>query len=112
MNFRQEEGGVRMRKWEEILMILKKISNQSDEIWSAVKPIREPEQGIRWAGAVPQVAKEFFPNRRDYPVIISFRTTYPGWLEIQKSKEWKNFEKYLREVQKRDSLTSRPKKID
>lgn len=82
------------RIYEELLVI----ENKSKEICQYVEPKERIENGI--------VIKTFFPSRSTYPTRVSFELDYHGWLKLQKSKEWKDFQKLLLKYQKRHNQKS------
>ena len=77
---------------------LKVIENKANEICQYVEPKERIENGI--------VIKTFFPIQSNRPTRVSFELDYHDWLKLQKSKEWKDFEKLFLKYQKRHNQQS------
>ena len=63
-----------------------------NEICEYLKPLKEKDSGI--------TIKTFLPNLSIQPTVVSFELNYHDWLKLEKSKEWKSFQKLLLECQK------------
>lgn len=76
------------RIYEELIAI----RNEIKEIRKHVEPKGRIENGI--------FIRTFFPNQPIQPTAVSFELDYRDWLKLEKSKEWKDFQKLLLKYQK------------